>query len=485
MLYKIFAQSRENTVGRYVITHKKGGKSVGDVTTEKRLPTEKDFQDHLSGKCGLGLSPIMQDGFCYWAAIDVDVYPFDIVSFSKKFASIPIFPCKTKSGGVHIYLFFKRKKPANKVREFLTELAYLLGFFSFEVFPKQENITEDKQANWINLPYFNITERCCVLDGKELTLEEFEKAIVKIDSFKKLLAKFQFSGAPGCILKLQAQEIVPGYRDIALLNIGIFFKNKFEDWKKRLSDYNNLLTNPLTEGELEGNIINQLDKKDLFYQCSTELKDYCPDPNNCPAKDKGFFNEIKFGNKIIKLDTRPAVWKVEINGQLIRLSSTDLLDLSRFRIIVLEYLNILLPRIKNETWEKIIRERLENIEIEQAPIDASIDSDFYHYLKDFCIRFSNSRSDVDVLNGKVIIEKDRNLFKSESFKNYLRKKGLSSYKGNKCFELIKEIGGGSKVKTINKESERLWFVPVYREQIEKKQDYGIPDFSKYDNKEEF
>jgi hypothetical protein len=388
----------------------------------------------------------------------------------------------TKSGGLHVYFFFRRKQPAKKVQDFLTQMGYLLGFSDFEVFPKQNNISTERQANWINLPYFGDT-RHCYIDGQKLDVKEFyeETKNKKIDNFETILKRFQFSGAPPCIMKLTTQGIVRGYRDIALLNIGVFFQKKFDNWQEQLKKYNKKLDSPIKETELETNIIRQLEKGVVFYQCKTELADYC-DEKNCNAKES-FLNSIDFG-KIQRLDTQPPVWIVEIEKKTIKFSSEELLTQRKFKIKVFDYCSIIIPTVKSSTWEKFITEKLEDLEIQEAPPDASEDNEFYSTLEEYCCRMSNTRNDSDVLNGKVIIHKDRNYFKSTGLRNYFKKKGLSNYKNNKCFEFIKEIGGGSDVKRIEDRIYRLWFVPMYDEQkVTKKQ--KKPDFKKYDEKDIF
>ena len=129
------------------------GKVKGETYMHNRPVNNEDWENHFSGKVGLGLSPLLKNNTCKWAAIDVDIYPINIEDLSKKYSSLPLHFCRTKSGGLHIYTFFNKPKKSKDVIAFLNELGLLLEFSDFEVFPKQEK--SSGSPNCINLPYFN------------------------------------------------------------------------------------------------------------------------------------------------------------------------------------------------------------------------------------------------------------------------------------------------------------------------------------------
>jgi hypothetical protein len=488
LLEKIFALSRTNTVGIYRINKKEGLKVKGQALTEKRKFTDKDFADHEQGKIGLGLSPLLSDNTVMWAAIDIDIYKdFSVENFSKKYKSLPVLCCKTKSGGLHIYLFFTKRQKAKSVQNFCKTLGELMGFTDFEIFPKQNDIPAERQANWINLPYFGDTRKC-YHNGKPQTMEQFYNLIEKnkITGFKSVLNKFQFYGAPPCIVKLGSQEIVPGYRDIALLNIGVWFREKFKkDWSERLRKFNQGLSNPIDDRELEKNIIGQLEKGKVWYQCKTELKDFC-ESENCRLHEKIVFKNFEF-EKIVKLDTVPPIWKMYINNKIISLTTAELFDQRRLGLIIAERLDKVWPLIKDADWRKIIDEKFSEMEVEEAPEDAKEFSEFLDTVKDFCLTQSNTRDDNDLFAGKVINYKGQNIFRSEGLRKYLKMKGLARYTGNKCFQLIQqELLGGARTKRVGEKTVRVWYIPEYQEQkAEKSAKQKVPDFSKYDTEEEF
>src|SRR5512137_2108994 len=84
-----------------------GEKVKGQAKTLTQEVTLELYSKHLEGKSSLGIIPIRDDNTCLFGAIDVDIYKnFDIEEFSKKVYSynLPLVPCRTKSGGVHLYI---------------------------------------------------------------------------------------------------------------------------------------------------------------------------------------------------------------------------------------------------------------------------------------------------------------------------------------------------------------------------------------------
>ena len=136
------------------------GKQEGKSYIVKKLITEELWSDHLRGKGpSLGIIPIMADNTSKWGCIDIDTYPIDynkIIHTVRKL-KLPLIPCRSKSGGLHLFLFFKNPVSAKLVREKLREVASGLGYSSVEVFPKQSTILIEKGdlGNFLNLPYYN------------------------------------------------------------------------------------------------------------------------------------------------------------------------------------------------------------------------------------------------------------------------------------------------------------------------------------------
>ena len=66
-------------------------------------------QGHLDGKKGVGAIPINENNKCKFGALDIDQYPLDHISLATKLKElkVPCIVCRSKSGGAHIFFFFK------------------------------------------------------------------------------------------------------------------------------------------------------------------------------------------------------------------------------------------------------------------------------------------------------------------------------------------------------------------------------------------
>jgi len=128
----------------------------------------------------------MKDNNCKWGCIDVDKYSMDIKSTIKKIRELklPLFPYRSKSGGLHLFLHIDGVITASEMINKLTEIAGVLGFGDCEIFPKQRTINVELGTigNWLNLPYFNaeMTMRYALDDnGHSIPFEKLPEAVSK------------------------------------------------------------------------------------------------------------------------------------------------------------------------------------------------------------------------------------------------------------------------------------------------------------------
>ena len=132
------------------VVDKVTGKNVAvpyKIATVKQPVTADIWAGHLNGESAIGIIPIRDDSTCYFGAIDVDIYKdFDSVSFIKNIYNkgLPLVPCRSKSGGLHLYLFLKDAAPAEMVRKKLQAMAGFLGQGDAEIFPKQDTVLADR-----------------------------------------------------------------------------------------------------------------------------------------------------------------------------------------------------------------------------------------------------------------------------------------------------------------------------------------------------
>ena len=208
------------------------GKRTGKAVTIRDQVTRDLWQAHLDGKSGLGIIPIRDDSTCVFGAVDVDVYDgLDMAQIAAdlKRLGLPLIPCRSKSGGVHLYLFTKEPVPAADMQGTLQAVAALLGHGGAEIFPKQTKMTPDSNdlGSWINVPYFDhahTTRYAVHADGDAVPAEQFldiaEAAKVSLDELDRTLRDKPASsvGKPHQRKKASAlpTEIGEGQRDITL-----------------------------------------------------------------------------------------------------------------------------------------------------------------------------------------------------------------------------------------------------------------------------
>ena len=222
--------------------------------------TEQDYLNHLSGKQSIGIQPCDDNGMASFGAIDIDDKQHSYINFPyKKYLDIiaennlPLVPVKSKSGGLHLYLFIKDKIRAVTIRNFLEGLLFTLKLpTNIEIYPKQTELGKDSEGKWnmgqyINLPYYNKTERVGFnLDGTTFTFDQFVDVIdsntytadeleeFTLDHTKKILngGGEEFNDGPPCLAILTKDKLTDG-RDRFLYNYMVFAKKKYpDDWEK-------------------------------------------------------------------------------------------------------------------------------------------------------------------------------------------------------------------------------------------------------------
>ena len=116
--------------------------------------------DHLviknSWDHGIVLNSLGPDGRGIYGAIDVDIYnnPKLLERVVKQIykEELPLVPCYSKSGGLHLYLFSKEPFEYNEINNALTYFNQKLDIKAKELFPKQA-YKNGKFGNGIALPY--------------------------------------------------------------------------------------------------------------------------------------------------------------------------------------------------------------------------------------------------------------------------------------------------------------------------------------------
>ena len=238
----------------------------GDYRWNYKELTDDIYNDHLNGTKSIGIQPCNEEGETKFGLIDID--PGNYEHFDKKFIidkiqeyKLPLIPILSKSKGLHLYIFMRKFVDAAILKSFLSNLLPLFKLKSdTEIFPKQTQLTKDlerggyRPGQFINLPYFNKTERRALnIDGTEFTFEQFipliESNLVDPDQLtiitenidKKIFegADEDFKDGPPCLATLSTIMKDPQFdgKDRFMYNYHVFVKMKYEDtWKQKVKN---------------------------------------------------------------------------------------------------------------------------------------------------------------------------------------------------------------------------------------------------------
>ena len=475
----------ERAHGRYDLSteNQDGQKQGGTARTVQETITLHEWDLHLKGERGLGVIPIRDDNKVYWGAIDIDVYDLDLEEFSKSLGSSPIIPCRTKSGGLHLYVFFKESILAKSVVPKLREIATLLGHASAEIFPKQIKIISERGdvGNWINMPYFGgeYSTRYAFYNGKRLSLEEFistakDKRLnnvneIKIPNFKKENSELLPDGPP-CLQYLVKTGLPAGSRNNALYNLGVYAKKAYaNDWEEKVEDYNlDFLNPPLKSREVQ-TVISSLNKRSYNYMCS--------EPPIQPFCNRSLCVSCKFGisengtmpriTGITKIVTEPPTYFLTVDDLRIGpLESIDILNQKNFQRVVFEHIDKAIPLVSPHLWIEMMNDLIAKVEIVEATADSSNKGRLWELCERFCTGSSSSDAMEDILRGQAVTIDNKTLFRINDFMEFLEKHRFKEFKLHEVTAHLKERGAKHEAKKVKGKHVNIWIIPEFEKQQE-------------------
>lgn len=488
------------------------------METVHAAPTIADFEKHVTGVEGMGVVPIMDDGFCWFGALDLDAHgdlpDLDIVSIERtvRDLDLPLMVCRSKSGGVHLYLFGAEPIKASTMRAVLSKWSQQLGFGGCEVFPKQERlITDDdgqiQNGNWINLCNFAADDpdalRYCVEGGKRVSFGYFlDLAESRRVTGAILVEKGddQHGEAPPCIQKMIANGVPSGHRNEALYNLVIYLKQSHpETYKDKAFDLNSrIFDQPLAHAEAK-KTINSASRRDYRYRCKEEpCRSHC-NPSVCITRKFGITPEEKgememgqppeFG-MLEKHLTNPVRWRLFVDGVGIDLTTSQLMDYRAIREAVADALTRLIPPMKNDRWQAQLHQLMQSAMVVEAPEEASTAGLIHSQLEAF-IQKADLKSKGDnkedrqgLFNGVPVVQLDpsddtkRNVyFRGQDFVQHLKKVRFEELKGANLWMAIRDMGVMHGSLKVNKSSVKVWYVQLTED--------NVIEFNKLNIKAEF
>jgi hypothetical protein len=485
--------------GAYTITHSdaaKAGKMAGRAVTVFEVPTIEKWQDHLDGKSGLGLVPINEKNQCRWGAIDIDEYQpglLEEIEAAVLEMAIPVICIRTKSGGVHITCFLTEPIDARIVRSKMTEIAAAIGYSGVEIYPKQTALASERDCgNWLNMPYFKQAEtnRYAIYKGKPLTAEQFIQLAEAIRCTPaqfvaiKMRGDDRFDDGPPCLQQLALEKVAVGGRNDVLFAMGVYARKKFGDevWESKLDEYNSeLFTPPLGSREVQM-VCKSVGRKAYSYPCKTPvLKGYC-NITQCRNQEFGVgdaLNESTLNlGKLVKLCTDPPIWIIDVEGARFELDTETLMSQAKFARTCMDKINQWPPMVKANVWQKIIQEKLADVELIDAPKEASTEGRLLWHLENFCVNTTPAKAKDEMLKGKPMTVDGRHYFRSEDLIRYLTQHGFREITPRKMWSLLRHHAGAKHEQfSILGRCVQAWSVPEFAQQT--------ADFEPYVGKEEF
>lgn len=470
----------------------------GKATTEDRAVTVSDYMAHIKGTEGVGIVPIQDDYTCHWAALDIDNHGEDtdipIVPLEAKAVGLglPLVMCRSKSGGIHAYAFFKRPLPAARVRSILGEWAAKLGHPQCEIFPKQSKLHRQASGgmsfgNWLNLPYMGgkDTVRYAVHDGEKIGLIEFldlaESRKITLQDITKL-ATAQYADAPPCILQVLAGKATEGNRNEAMFNTTVYLrKSNPDDFNKRAEELNPIIFHkPLGKAELT-RTVTSAGRPDYSYRCNEEpIRGFC-DKAACLASKWGItakdaeglelIQELPTFSDLVKYATEPIRWEMMIDGRRVsNLSTQQLLDWRAIRELIAERSMRVVPMIKAAEWERILSPMMDTVRLVDAPDDASTSGVIRMKLKEFAAKTDllNKGQNTDdrkaLLRGLPCVQDVDGerciIFRGQDFIAYLKRVKSEELKGTNLWFAVKDLGVVQKKMRVADHSINVWTIPV-------------------------
>lgn len=479
------ARGRNETL---TTTDEKGKRKSKNQTLHQEYSV-RNWLPHLQGIEGLGVIPITDEATCLWGAIDVDIYPLDLIELEEQVKSLnlPLVVLRTKSGGAHLTAYFKSFQSCAIVRSKLAEISFALNLGEREIYPKQIKLANGTDVgNWLNMPYFNYenTERYAIINGKESTAEEFldYAESLLIDDISQLNVKVDnetLADGPPCLQYFVSNKAGPGERNNVLFNLGVYARLKYEsEWEDQIEEFNREIVDPPLNHREVGAIIKSLEKKNYSYTCNNPP--ICNHCNREACKNRKFgissFQHIDIGvvvDSISKMNSEPPMWVLSLEGIRTEVETDEILDQYKFRKVCVNVLNKIPGRMKAEEWDKFIRNKLSEVEIIEMPIETKVSELAVMLLPKFFESTPMARMAAEVRLGRWFTEKNHHVFRGVDFIKFLERNNLT-IDSRKLWAVLSSSGGVVS-KSIN--GQDVWCVSssLYKNESKKYPKVEIPN----------
>ena len=502
-------QGYEKAHGQFEVKrHNEKGKAEGRAITLRGPAVQADWDQHIVGKgSGLGVIPLCDDNTILWGCIDIDVIGIDHTALEDqcKKLELPLVVARSKSGGAHLFLFFKEPAPATVARDALEGWAAALGHGGCEVFPKQvARYNETDMGNWLNMPYYDAdrTVRYAVKDGKPLDLNDFvehaeafqitlgQLADIKVvapDTKNKEgspLNQGDFVDGPPCLQLLQKQGGFPeGTRNDGLYNVAVYLRKRFpDDWQDHLQRYNVLMSDPPLGLNEVNNIVKSIGRKDYEFKCKgAPINAFCH-RRVCRQRSFGVGDGAEGGGRpevghLVKHQGDPVIWFADLDGHRLMLTTEDLLNQNIFKRKVAEAINRVFSTIPQNRWDKYIDSKMRDCDVVEVPEDASPRGQFKLLVERYLTGMAQatSRDELFTRFTPFKTEDGEMMFRSRGLLDYLSNHGYKYTSTHHVWQMLKDdLGAVNRFINVKGKGRNVWVVPAPEEPPEEGE--ALPEF---------
>ena len=455
------------------------GKILGKAFTEKNEPRDDDYIAHLDGSKGLGIIPIRNDAKCSFGVIDLDdIKEAPHIPTILRKHGLPLIPFRSKSGGLHLYLFFTAPTPAKSVIDILTAYRRALGLpKKTEIFPKQAKLEDGAQGNWINLPYYAAADTARYLIGPDSKPMPLDAAVAYCidrrtseEDLRKACEALAYADAPPCVQAIYLRGFTP-MRNNYLFSTAVYLKSKYgDDFEMKVMEANAALEVPLPVKEVSDTIINSLKKKDYAYKCAEEPLCSMCDKTACKTRAFGVGSatvpELSL-EQLSQFMADPPYYEWLVNGKMLRFySEFDIINQQSFRTLCFRILHVLPMRLKDETWTRVVNTALANIvtvDVDSGD-DISIGAMFKEYLTEFLTKRAPAANKEQIMMDRVYKDNELNsyVFRSKNLVSFLViQKAFRAFGQTEIQARLKDMGGRAVRYYVNRDIStlRVWTVP--------------------------
>jgi len=419
------------------------GKANSRTWFVKEDLTDEVWQRHLSGEKSIGCVPIKPNNMVSWGAVDIDTYDgtVDRLEIQRKITehSLPFIMGRSKSGGIHLYIFLEREVLAKDMVAKLEGFAAFFGQGDAEIFPKQvklgSNDNDSDFGNALSMPYDGEASlRYATNDGGSSLgaadfIEYARARTLSITAFRELAVPSVgevFPNGPPCLNYIFAERTQENdSRNVTLSNVAVYLKKSVgEGWQDKLNEANQMFETPLTDNELSV-IKKSYARKDYRYSCSKQpLCSYC-NARVCKTKTFGIGkDEIVPSNRSLrKLETDPPIWYLTIDDKEMKLTTEELYNFNKFNKRAMEVLNTVFQPYKQSEWLENIGSIMQSCEKIHVPEELTETGIFHELLSEYLSQAQEG--DPEVLRRELpYIRNECVLFRGSALMKFLERRAF-------------------------------------------------------------